>query len=421
MSLSALLAQLPDDYQVVLKPKGGTVQYTDRAADWLADYTAEYLDEWFELVEEIHLPGDQNGYKPDVDWTTFWTHTSAEHDWLIDPIIPRGRSIALFAPAGEGKSELVLALACQAALKGVSVLYLDFEMTTADLMDRLYDMEYGPETDFSNLHYQLHPAIPTLDTAEGGQALAKLAEERKADLIIIDTFMRIVGGKENDADTLLNYDLHTGRLLKGAGRTVLRVDHAGKDITLGARGTSAKRDDVDLIWRLQRREDGVRLRAEKRRMGWVPEYVDLTRNEFPVTYGEVPATWPEGTKRLAKVLDDLGIDPSLGRPTVRQILKDHGESAQNSLLSAAIKYRREYHHQLVILPGPDDRGQRKPNPQVSELEEPDSETDRVPKPQVSVADSLGVSINTPTFWKTPPEDPSFDEYEPDVDDLPEPW
>lgn len=414
MNLRQTLEQLPDDYPVVLRPKGGSVNYTDAAADWLADDGKFHRLEDFELVSELVLPGASDPERPDINWSTFWAHTTAEHDWLIDPIIPRGRSIALFAPAGEGKSELVLALACQAAVKGIPVLYLDFEMTTADLMDRLYDMEYGPETDLSNLHYQLHPTLPTLDTKEGGQALSEMARERDAQLIIIDTFMRIVAGKENDADTLLNYDLHTGRLLKAAGRTVLRVDHAGKDITLGARGTSAKRDDVDLIWKLQRREGGVRLKAEKRRMGWIPEYVDLTRNEFPVTYGEVPATWPDGTKRLAGVLDDLGIDPELGRPTVRQILKEHGETAKNSLLSAAIKYRREYHHQLVILPE-QGRGQRK----GQGIKSPGQGEGQ-----------FGVSINdTPPFGRnfqegknTPPEGLSaIDDFEPDSDDLVDPW
>jgi KaiC/GvpD/RAD55 family RecA-like ATPase len=412
LSLAQLLSQLPDDFEVILRPKGGTVTYTDRAAGWLSDDGRLHHLEDFELVSEIHLPNGKVE-RPDIDWSTFWSQTITEHDWLIDPIIPRGRSIALFAPAGEGKSELVLALACQAATKGVSVLYLDFEMTTADLMDRLYDMEYGPETDLSSLHYMLHPTIPTLDTAEGGQALAELAAARDAQLIIIDTFMRIVAGKENDADTLLAYDLHTGRLLKSAGRTVLRVDHAGKDVTLGARGTSAKRDDVDLIWRLQRREGGVRLKAEKRRMGWIPEYVDLTRNEFPVTYGEVPATWPEGTKRLAKLLDDLGIDPELGRPSVRAILKEQGETAKNSLLSAAIKYRREYHHQLVILPE-QDRGQHKG--QVSK-----SPGQRDGQFGVSINDTPPVGKDFQEGGNTPPGGALVDEYEPDLDDLPEPW
>lgn len=360
MTTLETLKQLPEWLPVELKRVDGPASYIETAGEWLEEFARYDDSDKYTIVTEVHLPGEvsSNGHRPDVDWSTFWTQTVSEHDWLIEPIIPRGRAIALYAPAGEGKSELVLALACQAATKGVKVLYLDFEMTTADLMDRLYDMNYGPETDLSNLHYLLHPDIPTLDTVEGGQALSELAQERDAELIIIDTFMRIVAGKENDADTLLKYDLHTGRLMKAAERTVLRIDHAGKDITLGARGTSAKRDDIDLIWRLQRREDGVRLKAEKRRMGWVPEYVDLTRNDYPVTYGEVPATWPEGTKRLAKVLDDMGVDPALGRPAVRKLLIEVGETAKNANLSAAIRYRREYHYQLEIVSN-QERGQQK--------------------------------------------------------------
>lgn len=413
MDLVETLRGLPDDFKVVLRPKGGSVTYADTAAHWLADNGSLHDLDDFELVTEIHLPGEADPDRPDVDWGTFWTKTVTEHDWLIEPIIPRGRNIALFAPAGEGKSELVLALACQAAAKGISVLYLDFEMTTADLMDRLYDMEYGPDTDLTNLHYQLHPSLPTLDTAEGGQALAELAAERSAELIIIDTFMRIVAGSENDADTLLAYDLHTGRLLKSAGRTVLRLDHAGKDITLGARGTSAKRDDVDLIWRLQRREGGVRLKAEKRRMGWIPEYVDLTRNDFPVTYGEIPATWPEGTKRLANLLDELEIDPELGRPAVRKILAEKGETATNSLLSAAIRYRRDYHHQLVF-------------PSKTAGGQPDGQVPKTPGQRTGQSrvyrDTLPPGQEVQEDPKTTPETSPVDDSDDfTADDLPDPW
>jgi len=412
LKISETLKALPADYEVTLKARSkGAHPLDDTAGGWLAAYEPGYIDEWFVLVSDIHLPGGPDPDDPDVDWKTFWTQTTTEHDWLIDPVIPRGRSIALYAPAGEGKSELVLALACQAAIKGISVLYLDFEMTNADLMDRLYDMDYGPETDLTNLHYQLHPTIPNLDTAEGGQALAELCAERDAQLVIIDTFMRIVAGKENDADTLHNYDLYTGRLLKSAGRAVLRVDHAGKDVTLGARGTSAKRDDVDLIWRLQRRDQGVRLKAEKRRMGWVPEYAELDRNHFPVTYTPAVASWPEGTKRLAKVLDSLGVDPELGRPSVRQILKDNGETAPNDLLSAAIKYRRTSSDQIHL---------------------PLSEEARTVHGQASKSPGQrhgqsGVSSSTPHPFRESSEGSSDTLSEDeiltidDIDDLPDPW
>jgi len=144
-------------------------------------------------------------------------------------------------------------------------------------------------------------------------------------------------------------------------------------------------------------------------MGWIPELVDLTRNDFPVTYGQVPATWPEGTKRLARLLDELEVDPELGRPSVRQILSEHGETAKNSLLSAAIKYRREYHYQLEFNPGPD-MSQTEGTARGTVGQNPSSETGTV----------QGVYRHPAPVQKEDP-DAEFDDFEPDLTDLPEPF
>lgn len=61
MTLADTLRRLPDEYPVELRPKGGSVTYTDTAAGWLADDgTTHRLDD-FELVSEIRLP-ERNGY-----------------------------------------------------------------------------------------------------------------------------------------------------------------------------------------------------------------------------------------------------------------------------------------------------------------------------------------------------------------------
>lgn len=56
MDLRNVLAQLPPDHEVVLKPRNGTYQYTDTAANWLEDDGRIHRLEDFELVGEIHLP-----------------------------------------------------------------------------------------------------------------------------------------------------------------------------------------------------------------------------------------------------------------------------------------------------------------------------------------------------------------------------
>jgi hypothetical protein len=112
-----------------------------------------------------------------VDWSKFWAGDHTEEDWLAYPLIPRGRSIALYAPAKAGKSTIVLSLVAALATgrdilgfgpsPAADVLYLDYEMTEADLAERLSELGYGPDDDLSRLHYALLPSLPPLDTPAG--------------------------------------------------------------------------------------------------------------------------------------------------------------------------------------------------------------------------------------------------------------
>jgi RecA-family ATPase len=101
------------------------------------------------------------------------------------------------------------------------------------------------------LHYFSFPDLPTLDTAAGGRTLALAAEQYEPELIIFDTISRLVEGKEDSADTWRNLYNHTMIPLRRQDRTVLRLDHQGHDTAKGARGSSAKRDDVDVAWTMK--------------------------------------------------------------------------------------------------------------------------------------------------------------------------
>lgn len=61
MTLTETLRQLPTDYEIVLRPVGGTIEYTDTAGNWLTDDGKLHRLEDYELACEIHLPG-RNGY-----------------------------------------------------------------------------------------------------------------------------------------------------------------------------------------------------------------------------------------------------------------------------------------------------------------------------------------------------------------------
>ena len=113
---------------------------------------------------------------------------TAEFDdaqWLIEPIIPAHRAVALYAAGKTGKSLLILDLVAAAAsgrniLGGapleapIRILYVDQEMTQPDLartspQSRLRATRLRPST--KHLHYYQLSPWPPLDTPAGGQCL----------------------------------------------------------------------------------------------------------------------------------------------------------------------------------------------------------------------------------------------------------
>ena len=286
-----------------------------------------------------------------IDWPAFWTTDQKAAEWLCEPLIPLGRQVSIYSRAKSGKSLLVLDICArlatgqkclyQPAGEPMRVVYFDFEMTDLDLRERLEDMGYGPDSDLSNLFYYLLPSLPPMDTQAGGEAVMEIVRRHDPTLVVIDTTSRVISGKENDSDSFRAFYMYTGLQLKADGRTVVRLDHMGKAQELGQRGSSAKNDDVDLVWELTVQDGGaVKLTATHRRQGWVPEEVNLVRKDEPLRHALAANTWPAGTEALARTLDEIGA-PLSGIRQVRDLLKENGRKAENKVLAAAMRYRRE--------------------------------------------------------------------------------
>lgn len=207
------------------------------------------------LIERARMPVESPG---------FWTDQPDEDDLLVPPFLCRGRAHALFAEAKAGKSYVVLQALAAACVPGhtswaevpdepITMLYLDYEMTEADLRERLRIFGYDTRDDWSRFHYIKASLLGAdLDTDAGGVALLAQARRWGCQLVVIDTMSRAVSGEENAADTVRKFYQCTGRLLKADGIAWLRIDHAGKDRERGQRGSSGKNDDVDIVWRLDR-------------------------------------------------------------------------------------------------------------------------------------------------------------------------
>lgn len=286
-----------------------------------------------------------------VDWPEFWRSDGPQIDFLCEPFLARGRGHAMYATAKLGKSLILLeAAAALASGRGCwlheptepqDVVYLDLEMTAEDVRERLADFGYDETSDLSRLHYYLLPTLPPLDTEAGGATIELIARLRKPSLVVIDTMGRVVDGDENDASTYQDFYRHTGIRLKRLGITYIRLDHAGKDMTKGQRGSSAKADDVDVVWRAKPNGSAFRFTATHRRMGWVSETVDIERQTNPLRH--VPTVTKQSTHvvLIASQLDQLGAPLDVTQRAAKALLQEAGIGRGTEAVSAAIKHRQE--------------------------------------------------------------------------------
>lgn len=283
---------------------------------------------------------------PFIDWSDFWTKDRDDADWVVQDVLARGRGHSIFAKHGTGKSLFTLWAAMEAVKQGNVVVYADYEMTEIDLFERLSDMGYGEETDLTNLRYLMLPDLPPLDTAAGADAFGSVLDDvafafPDAHMVVIfDTIGRAVEGAENDNDTIMGFFRHTGMDLKRRGATWLRLDHAGWEGS-HARGASSKGDDVDIVWKLVATEDGIELKAEKRRMGWVQDQVSFRKLQEPhLHFLQASTGWPSGTHEVAALLRDLGLDESVSTRAAMKALKDAGTGRRAQVVRSAIRFMK---------------------------------------------------------------------------------
>lgn len=276
---------------------------------------------WSQADIDDHLSrnGELPGPLPTIDWATFWDRERTKSDFLVEPVIARGRQHALYASQKEGKSLLLgnisarlatgLPILSSAPADPINVLYLDYEMTDDDVEERLVDFGFDRKSDLARLHYSLYPPLPSLDTPQCGEHLLYEVARLGIEFVVIDTFSKAVQGEENSADTYRDFARYTGLGLRKLGVTLTRSDQAGKDKERGQRGSSAKADDVDVVWRLDKADETTfNLTATHSRVPWIPRKVQLTQTSthgFELAVKKTP--WPAGTRECAADLDALGI------------------------------------------------------------------------------------------------------------------
>jgi KaiC/GvpD/RAD55 family RecA-like ATPase len=283
------------------------------------------------------------GFQP-LDWSLLDKVQATEP--IIPDLLNEGESGALIGPAGVGKTLLGLDISValargepvlgQPARGPITVMYIDMENSQAELAQRLRSMGYHPsEMVGYPLLYFSFPDLPPLDTVSGGRMLALEAERYDPQLIVFDSISRFVGGKEDAADTWQDFYAHTMLPLRRQNRTVLRLDHQGHDTSKGARGSSAKRDDVDVAWIMRRKGDDIELRLDKGRGLGHPGKVELRREAKPLRHVLIRAK--SRLDQCVNAMDVLNIRVGVSRDEAADVLRENGYRFSNTVIGSAIR------------------------------------------------------------------------------------
>jgi hypothetical protein len=280
-----------------------------------------------------------------------------DRDWLVEKFWPVDAHLHIFASPKTGKSLLMLWIAANLALgkdpftgepiKRYRVAYVDNEMTEMDLQERLIDMALPFEELEGWLLYFSYPTLPPMDTESGGLETLSMMKHYDSSVLILDTLSRVVRGEENSNDTYRNFYGFTGRLLKAKSVSLARLDHAGHD-PKKSRGASAKADDVDLVYGLERRSDknespGYRLLRTHARMGGISESIELLLSDDPISIKTTSIrSWSEQAIRKARELDDIDAPLAVSQREAIRLLREKGLGPGKTLyLSEALRLRNE--------------------------------------------------------------------------------
>ncbi|MBO0920361.1 AAA family ATPase [Cellulomonas sp. zg-ZUI222] len=277
--------------------------------------------------------------------------------YVVDLLLLEGTATAFIAPAGHRKSLVALSLAVAVARgdaewagltipRGRRVLYVDMENTEDDLRERL--LSFGVTDDIERLVVLSMPPMRPLDTERGGDEFLAAVDAfglEPGDLVVLDSYQRITEAGENDSDTTRAFYRHTGVGLKQRGLTVIRTDNTGKDAARGARGSSGKRDDVDVEYLIKSTGDLIEFTPGKARQRGVD---GLTVRVHTTSDGHTSFSGSRGTAHQADVagcidwLDEHEVDPSTGHNKVSEMVRDGDRLLfTRAVVREAVRIRKE--------------------------------------------------------------------------------
>ncbi len=278
-------------------------------------------------------------------------------EYYVTDILRAKGYITLIGQKKKGKSLMVLLLAlCLAAGRewltmrvkpeGVSVLYLNYEISHEKFMERIQDMAQAmgiPLND--NFMFRTVEKIP-LDTSEGKEKLTEIIKTcpQRPQVIILDPRYGFMSGDENQTKdmTLFVDSLKQLENMPG-GMSFIVVAHAGKNEGKGARGNSVFEDGAETLMTLL----DVKNKTYKKELHMIGRDIEETNLGLDLNYPVFCIKNPESddTPKVnrAKVFiqELLGTKPEGDlRVNVVRAGKNHNENYTASVMQRALDQLR---------------------------------------------------------------------------------
>ncbi len=305
-----------------------------------------------------------------IEAEEFASGTDAEPDWQIRGIIPRHGTGLHPGPSGTLKSftELDIAAAINRGVpfhglpvrKGRAVIVVAEGARGYKRRLRAYAKHHSvPLSDLP----AIIPAAPNLFEPAQISALIARLDEHGATFVVLDTKWRCsVGADENSASDQAVVLGSMDRIARELGCFCMAVTHTGRDVSKGARGSSAQYAAVDTELTQERNGDYCRLRTSKQKDS--ESDIVLTFKAVPVDLGFNQHGEPESSLVLEPVDEaTAAIDPtakrSLGKlaAAVKEYIERSGETrftktalvsdASQALSKRASSVQRTIETQLV--------------------------------------------------------------------------
>jgi hypothetical protein len=233
---------------------------------------------------------------------------------LVQDVLLAGKVHSLYSAASTGKTFLMLWLVLRVLEQGLRVLIFDRENGHRIMAERLEALGADPEKVDELLYYSFYPELPT--TEEGLLDYENTLDEVKPALVVFDSligFLAANGLDENSSNDVSTWATHYAHPARSRGTTVLLLDHVPKE-GVSSRGSSRKRDEVDVMWALRNplpfdRDTVGRIviHREKDREGWLPDNIGFSVGGgedgfvFARSLGTIEAKGDDGLTKSARI------------------------------------------------------------------------------------------------------------------------